>query len=127
MARCGDLVLIALAGVVDLAEGEQNLRGVVGVGIKLVVELEVPAAGLGLGNLHGPVALVADFFGEHPVGGLDHARIVARHAGFAERVDGLRGIPDGRDAGLHAEGGLGHVRRGAAARCRAFQTRRGRE
>ena len=41
-----DLVLIALAGIVDLAEREQNLSGVVGVGIKLVVELEVPAAGL---------------------------------------------------------------------------------
>ncbi len=78
MARCGHLVLIALAGIVHLAQRQQHLRGVVGVGIKLVVELEVPAAGLGVGHLHGPVALVANFFGEHPIDGLDHARIVAR-------------------------------------------------
>jgi hypothetical protein len=62
-----------------------------------------------LGDLHGPVALVADLFGEHPVRGLDHARIVARHAGLAQRVDRLRRIPHRRDAGLHAEGGLGHL------------------
>ena len=61
MARCGDFVLIALAGVVDLVQREQDLRCVVGVGIKLVVELEVPAAGFGVGHLDGPVALVANF------------------------------------------------------------------
>ena len=108
MARSADLVLVALAGVFDFIEGEQDLGGVIGVGIKLVVELEVPAAGLGAGRLHGPVAFVANFLREQPVGGLDHARIVFGHAGFAEGEEGLAGVPHRRHAGLHAEGGLRH-------------------
>ncbi len=57
-----DLVLITLAGIVHLGQSEQHLRGVVGVGIELVIEFEVPAAGLGSRNLDRPVALVAHFF-----------------------------------------------------------------
>ena len=44
----GNLMLVALARVVDAIESQQHLGGVVGVGVKLVVEFEVPAAGLGV-------------------------------------------------------------------------------
>ena len=54
---------------------------------------------------------MTNLFGEHPVNSLDHARIVARHAGFAQRVNRLRCIPHRAHAGRHAEGGLGHFRR----------------
>ena len=111
MARSATWMLITLARVVDLAQRKQHLRGIVGVGIELVVELEVPAAGFGLRHFDGPVARVADFLGEHPVGSLEHARIVARYAGFAECVDSLRRIPHRGDARRHAEGRLGHLRR----------------
>ena len=104
----GHLMLVALAGIVHLVERHQHLRGVVGVGIKLVVELEVPAAGLGVGNLHGPVALVANLFGEHPIHGLEQARVVALHAGLAQGEDRLRRIPHRRDSRQHTEGRLGH-------------------
>ena len=105
----GNLVLIALARIVHLVQGEQHLGGVVGVGIELVVEFEVPAARLGFGHLDRPIALVANFLGEKPVGGLDHAGMVPGNAGFAEHIDSLRGVPDRRNGRLHAERGLGHV------------------
>ena len=101
-------MLITLAGVVHLVEREQHLCGVVGVGIKLVIELEIPAARLGIADFHGPIAFVADFLGEHPVGGLDHARVSALDAGLAQCEDRLRRIPHWRHTGLHAESWLGH-------------------
>ena len=104
--------LIALAGIVNLAQRKQNLRRIIGIRVKLVVELEVPAARLGVADFDGPIALVADLFGKHPVDGFDHARIVARHAGLAQRKDSLRRIPHRAHAGRHTEGWLGHLRGG---------------
>ena len=101
-------MLVALAGIVHLVERQEHLRGVVGIGIKLVVELEVPAAGLGVAHLHGPVALVANLFREHPIRCLEHPWVSARHARLAQCKDRLRRIPNRRDTGRHAEGGLGH-------------------
>ena len=46
IARCAHLVLVALARIVDLAQRQQHLRGIVRIRIKLVVELEIPAARL---------------------------------------------------------------------------------
>ena len=56
------IVLVALARMVDIAQRQANLRRVVDIGIKLIVELEVPAARLALRNLHRPVALVVTSF-----------------------------------------------------------------
>ena len=52
------------------------MRGVIHVGIKLVVELEVPARWRGLAILHAPVALARDLLLQHPLGRLHQTRIV---------------------------------------------------
>ncbi len=104
------IVLVAFPRVVvDLVQGQKHLGGIVGVGIKLVVELEIPAAGLRIPHLHRPVALVPHFLRQHPVGSLEQPRIGARNAGLAQRIDRISGIPHRRHAGLHAEGWLQEV------------------
>ena len=50
-----------LAGIVHLAQRQQYLRRVVGIGIELIVVLEVPPTRFRLRYLHRPIALVAHF------------------------------------------------------------------
>src|SRR5271156_5152116 len=64
------VVLIALAGIVHLVQGQQHLAAVVHIGVELIIELEIPATGLRFGILYGPIPFVADLFRQHPVGGL---------------------------------------------------------
>ena len=102
-----NIVLIAFPGVVvDLVQGQKHLGGIVRVGIELVIEFEVPAARLRIPYLHRPIALLPHFLGEHPVGGFEQPRIGARNAALTQRIYRIRGIPNRRHAGLHAEGGL---------------------
>ncbi len=75
-ARCADLVLVSLPRIVDTVQRQQHLASIIHIRIKLIVELEVPAARLDVLHLLRPVALMPDFFREHPVRRLQQARIV---------------------------------------------------
>ena len=106
-----NIVLIAFAGVVvDFIQSQQHLRGIIGVRVELVIELEIPAARLRIPYLHRPIALVPHFLGEHPVSRLQQPRIRARNSRLAQRIDRIRGVPHRRHAGLHAEGWLQIIR-----------------
>ena len=100
------LVVIALVAGLHPAQRQQHLRAVVHVGIELVVELEVPARGSGLGILHAPVALARDLLLQHPLAGLHQARIVGGNAALRQRKHRVRRVPHRRHARLHAEGRL---------------------
>ena len=103
--------MIALAGIVDLVESEQHHGRVVHVRIKLIVEFEVPSARRNVLHLHRPIALVTDFFGEHPVSRLKQALIVFQDSSLAQSKHRVCGVPHRGHAGLHAEGSF-LVRRG---------------
>jgi len=84
-----DLVLIGSRGLSTLVERHQHLSGVVGVGIKLVIEFKIPAAR----------SVLRTFTSSRPCGGtslrasnprLEHARVVARCARLAQGKDRLR-------------------------------------
>ncbi len=93
MARRSEASCSDAAGGLRAAERQQNHGGVVDVGIKFVGELEVPAGGLRVGPLHGPVALAAHFLGQQPVGAF--AQGVARR--FGRLAHGVRrdgAVPD---------------------------------
>src|SRR6185312_14134469 len=105
----GNLMLETFAGVVNLVESKEDHGGIVHVWVKLIVELEIPAAGLHIADFHRPVAFVPDFFAQNPVGSLDDTRIAFGNSGFSKREHGICGVPDGRHARLHAEGGFGMI------------------
>ena len=86
-----------------MSQRQTNHGAIVNVRVKLVIKLEVPAAGLPLRILHFPVPHGADLFLQNPVGALHHARIVGGNSGLCQREHRICGIPDGRDARLHAE------------------------
>ncbi len=93
-------------GVPDPFEGEDDLGGVVHVGVDVVVELEGPAARGQVGPAHGPVAGAQDLLVQQPVGGLHQRRVVGGHAGVGEGGHGQAGVPHRGLAGLdHADGG----------------------
>ena len=89
--------------MVDGGERHRDHRGVVDVGIPRVLELERPPAGLPGAVLHRPVPVARDdLLVEQPRRGADQSRVVAAHAGVGQRADREPGVPDRRDARLHA-------------------------
>ena len=86
-----------------MAQPQANHRGVIHIGIELVIELEVPAARLALRILDLPVAGLAHLLLQNPVGAFHHPRIVRRNSRFAQGKQRIRRIPHRRHAGLHAE------------------------
>ncbi len=98
------LALVTAVGMLHAAQTEANHRAVIHVRIELVVELEVPAAGLTFFIFDFPVADGAYLLLQNPVGALHHARIIRRHTRLAKSKNRIRRIPHRRHAGLHAEG-----------------------
>ena len=78
------LSLIAAVRMLDVSQCQAHHGAVIHVGIKLVVEFEIPTAGLAFPVLHFPIAHGADLLLQDPVGALDHAGIIRRHSAFAE-------------------------------------------
>ena len=97
-------MLIALARIAHVIQRQQHLRGVVHVRVKLIIELERPAARNHILHALGPIALVPHFLGQQPVHRLQQPRIVLRNSRLAQCVDRLRGVPHRRHARLHPEG-----------------------
>ena len=102
-------MLVALARIIYLVEAQQHHRGIIHVGIKLVIEFEIPSTGFDLAHLHRPVTLLPDFFAQNPVGSLYQPGIILGHAALSQGKHCIRGVPHGRHARLHAEGWFGMV------------------
>lgn len=90
----------------DPAQREDHLRGVVDIGVVVVVELERPAARGELGPAHRPVARPGDFLVEHPVRRFHERRVIGAHSGVGERDGGETGVPDRGLAGLDHAGAV---------------------
>ena len=84
------------------AQREDDLGGVVGVGIAVVVELERPAAGGQVRPAHLPVARAADLLAKHPPRGAGQRGMIGGQARVGERDHGQHGVPDRRLARLQA-------------------------
>ena len=84
----------------DAVESHQNFRGVVGIGITFIVELEGPAAGWRVGIFDGPIAGPGHLFFKHPFSRFDHGGVVLRQARIHECVESQSRVPQGRNAGL---------------------------
>src|ERR1039457_5193660 len=78
----------------DPAEREQDLGGVVDVGVAVVVELERPATWVKAGPAHLPVPGPADLLLEQPGGRPGQRGIIGRNARVGERDNGEHGVPD---------------------------------
>src|SRR5204863_7281693 len=85
------------------AQRECDDRGVVNVGIEVVLELERPAAGRKVWPAHRPVALDGDLLADQPVGGADERGMLGAEPGVAEREHGEAGVPDRRLARLRTQ------------------------
>src|SRR5436853_100046 len=79
--------------VLEPAQGEHDLGGVVHVGVVDVGELEGPPAGRQLRPADRPVAAAADLLVQQPVAGGQQRGVVALHAGVGEGDDRQRGVP----------------------------------
>src|SRR6202034_3963363 len=69
---------------VEPAQGEDDLGGVVGVGVVVVLELERPAARGGARAADLPVALLPDLLAEDPVRGPGERLVVRLEAGVLQ-------------------------------------------
>ena len=88
---------------VDPAQREDDLGGVVGVGVVVVLELERPAARRGVRAADLPVARLADLLVEHPVRGAARAPGGPRPSPASSRRDHRQhGVPDRGLARLEA-------------------------
>ncbi len=94
--------LVALVGKTHGGQRRQHFRRVVGIGIELVLVLEVPAAGGRLRDPPLPVPGHADFAVEQPARRAQQARIVFRDARLPQRDHRERRVPDRGEAGLQA-------------------------
>ena len=90
--------------MLDAAQRQANHRTVIHIGIKLVVEFEVPSARLALLVLDLPVPRIPHLFLQDPVRALHHSSIVRGNSRLAEGEHGICRIPDWGHARLHAEG-----------------------
>ncbi len=108
--------------VLDRAQREHDLGGVVDIRVVDVGELERPSPGRERGTAYRPVATAGDLLAEQPIGGSDDRLVVAGDAGVGQRDQGQRGVPDRRLAGLEpAEGRAPRcVNRSSPARPRAI-------
>ncbi len=96
----------------DAVESHQDHDRVIHVGIKLIVILKIPAAdrfvglriAVALGVFHAPIARATDFLVQEPATGLLQGRVIGCEPGFVECVDAERGVPDGRETWLKADG-----------------------
>ncbi len=64
---------------------------------------EIPASGLDVGAILGPVGRLAALFFEQPLDGGDRDGRLGIDACFGEGVEGDAGVPDGGEAGLNAD------------------------
>ena len=97
------LGLVTSVRMLDPAQAETDHGAVIDVGVELVVEFEIPAAGLALGILDLPVARLAHLFLKNPVGALHEARIGGWNPRLAQGKQRVRSVPHGRLAGLHTK------------------------
>ena len=91
-------------GVLHALERHQHKRSVVDIGIKIIAKLERPAAGFRVLVLHLPVTRPKNLLGEHPVRGLHQRGMIRRQSCFFQGDHGNAGVPNWRDARLHANG-----------------------
>ena len=86
-----------------MSQRQTNHGAIVNVRVKLVIKLEVPAAGLSLRIFHFPIPDRPHLPLQNPIGAPDHAGIIARHSALTERKHCVCRVPHGRHARLHAE------------------------
>ena len=91
-------------GVLHALERHEHKRGVVDVRIKIVAKFEGPAARFGVFVFHLPIARPEHLLREHPFRRFHQRRMIRRQAGFFQSDHGDAGIPDRRNARLHAHG-----------------------
>src|SRR5207245_11342720 len=98
------LSLIAAVRMLDVGQCQAHHCTVIHVRIKLIIEFEIPTAGLAFPVLHFPIAHGADLLLQDPVCALDDPGITCRHSAFAEADERVSRIPDGWLTWLHAKG-----------------------
>ena len=89
-----------LAGA-HFAERQHHHRGVVDIRIEFVGVFEGPAGRLGVGALHAPIALAADFLVEQPIRRRRSDCVLG--IGLRQGVSADRRVPHRREAGLEEE------------------------
>ena len=88
-------------GQPGLGQSDNNLGPVIHIRVQVVVELERPAAGLGLGGAHLPIAGRVHLPRQQPTGGAAQARILGGNARFQQGLLRQAGIPHRGNARLH--------------------------
>ncbi len=103
------------------AQRHQHHRGVVGVGIKVVVIFKSPAARLRAGIVARPIPRAAHLPRAQPLDRSDKGGLIGRAAGFRQRDDVDGSVPDRREARLNPKVARVIDKQSLEVRARLFQ------